>query len=380
MTQRLPPMHLTFTPAALTIHWRDGRHSAFPALWLADNDPVHRDLHSGQRLIDIADLPEDPLIERARLHDGHVRIEWQGGLPATHIAVAWLARQAASGDTGVPPPRRVWHDGAAMDGRRDCAWLSLAQLQGDPPSAAMWFDRLDADGLAFLAGVPARPGAVIEAAAQVGLVQETNYGRLFDVRSVEKAENLAYTDLGLGLHTDNPYRDPVPGFQALHCIVAAVDGGDSVFADGFAIAGHLREVDPQAFERLASTPVRFAYDATDAALEAERPLIEMGAHDEMVAVHYNNRSIAPLPFAAAALGAYYRAYRRFAELLREPRFHLKLRLGAGELVVFDNWRVLHARTSYRTARHLQGCYLTRDSVRSRSALLRRGLAGDLHTC
>jgi len=38
------------------------------------------------------------------------------------------------------------------------------------------------------------------------------------------------------------------------------------------------------------------------------------------------------------------------------------------MVVFDNWRVLHARTSFSAARHLQGCYLTKDSVYSRVAL------------
>ena len=93
-------------------------------------------------------------------------------------------------------------------------------------------------------------------------------------------------------------------------------------------------------------------------------------------MHYNSRSIAPLRLAAA------RARRRSTRptgasrpLLREPRFQLKLRLADGELVVFDNQRILHGRTAFssaRHARHLRGCYLTRDSVYSAAALLRRG--------
>ncbi len=74
----------------------------------------------------------------------------------------------------------------------------------------------------------------------MGRVSETNYGRVFEVRSVPQPENLAYSDLGLGLHTDNPYREPVPGFQVLHVLVASPDGGESIFGDGFAIAEHLR--------------------------------------------------------------------------------------------------------------------------------------------
>jgi gamma-butyrobetaine dioxygenase len=53
---------------------------------------------------------------------------------------------------------------------------------------------------------------------------------------------------------------------------------------------------------------------------------------------------------------------------------LQFRLRDGDLVVFDNQRTLHGRTAFSSARHprhLRGCYLTRDSVYSEAALLRR---------
>ena len=34
-------------------------------------------------------------------------------------------------------------------------------------------------------------------------------------------------DLELTPHTDNPYRDPVPTVQLLHCLRNAVEGGDA---------------------------------------------------------------------------------------------------------------------------------------------------------
>jgi gamma-butyrobetaine dioxygenase len=193
------------------------------------------------------------------------------------------------------------------------------------------------------------------------------------VRSVPQPENLAYSDLGLGLHTDNPYREPVPGFQALHALVTSPEGGESLFADGFALAGHLREGAPDAFKVLAATAVPFHYRSADAELYAARPLIQLACDAEVTAVHYNNRSIRVAPSAPPE---FYAAYRRFAALLREPRFQLRLRLADGDLVVFDNQRVLHGRTAFTSARyprHLQGCYLTRDSVFSEAGLLRRTL-------
>ena len=92
----------------------------------------------------------------------------------------------------------------------------------------------------------------------------------------------------------------------------------------------------------------------------------------------------PLDRAAARCrardcAAFYAAYRRFAVLLRDPRYQLKFRLGDGDLVVFDNQRILHGRTAYSSAqhaRHLRGCYLTRDSVHGAAALLRRSLDGE----
>jgi gamma-butyrobetaine dioxygenase len=95
---------------------------------------------------------------------------------------------------------------------------------------------------------------------------------------------------------------------------------------------------------------------------------------EVSAVHYNSRSIAPLRLSAGEAGPFYGAYRRFAALLRDPRFHLKFRMRDGDLVVFDNQRTLHGRTAFSSARHprhLRGCYLTRDSVHSEAAILRR---------
>jgi gamma-butyrobetaine dioxygenase len=211
----------------------------------------------------------------------------------------------------------------------------------------------------------------------VGRVLETNYGLTFDVRSVAQPENLAYSDLGLGLHTDNPYREPVPGFQALHALVTSNEGGESLFADGFALAAQLRSEAPEDFATLAGTAVPFLYRSQDAELYAERPLIQLSTAGAVTAVHYNNRSIAPLSIAPHAAPRFYAAYRRFAALLREPRYQLRTRLEAGTLVVFDNQRTLHGRTAFssaRFARHLRGCYLSRDSVYSETALLRRRLA------
>jgi alpha-ketoglutarate-dependent taurine dioxygenase len=369
---------LGVAPDVLTIEWADGAVSEFASLWLRDNRAEDRDVHSGQRLIDIADLPEEPRIRSAIRQDGVVRIDWEGEPRAASFELEWLAAHAFGRGARRPESQlRCWLEGALLEARRDFAWVSLEDARARPAVRLGWLTRLLQDGLAFLDGVPATETAILEAMPLIGRVLETNYGLTFDVRSVAQPQNLAYSDLGLGLHTDNPYREPVPGFQALHALIPSSEGGESLFADGFALAEHLRSSAPDAFARLTATAVPFHYRSRDAELYAERPLIQLSARGEVSAVHYNARSIAPLHLPAGDAAAFYSAYRHFARLLREARFQLRMRLGGGVLAVFDNQRVLHGRTAFSSAkypRHLRGCYLSRDSVCSETALLRRRLA------
>ncbi len=364
------------TPDTLIIEWANGEIGEFTSLWLRDNLPEDRDSHNGQRLIDIADLPEQPRIRSAVAREGALCIEWEREAPPASFDLGWLA--AMLGSRGQPPEfdTHRWLQGGMLDASQRFAWASFAAARGDQSVRLTWLTRLLQDGIAFLREVPRTDAGILDAMEPLGRVLETNYGLVFDVRSVPQPENLAYSDLGLGLHTDNPYRDPVPGFQALHVLAASPDGGESLFADGYALAEHLRVTDPDAFSLLAQTPVPFRYRSKDAELYAERPLIQLSCRGEVAAVHYNSRSIAPLRLPPRETTAYYAAYRCFALLLRDSRLQLKLGLADGDLVVFDNQRVLHGRTAFSSAkhaRHLRGCYLTRDSVYGAAALLRRAL-------
>jgi gamma-butyrobetaine dioxygenase len=366
---------LTARPDSLLIEWDDGTSAEFASIWLRDNLPEDRDRYSGQRLVDVTQLPAEARIRTAELSGSEVRILWQDESRASSFALDWLYQQTSR----CPRPERDlrrWLEGSRLEARREFAWRSMAVLIADPLARLEWLTHLLQDGIAFLSEVPATEAGILEAMTQIGRIAETNYGLVFDVRAVPQPENLAYSDLGLGLHTDNPYREPVPGFQALHTLIAAPDGGESIFADGLALAEHLRQSAPEDFAILTRTAVPFQYRSSQADLYAERPLIELACTGEVAAVHYNSRSIAPLRLPVDRCARFYQAYRRFGEMLHEQRFQVSTLLGDGDTVVFDNQRILHGRTGFASARHprhLRGCYLTRDSVYSATALLRRQL-------
>ncbi len=201
-------------------------------------------------------------------------------------------------------------------------------------------------GAGLLRGVPAAEGMVTAVAETFGYVRETNYGRIFDVRVVADPANLAFTSRAIAPHTDNPYRDPVPTLQLLHCLRDAAVGGETIVVDGFAAAAALRDTDPVSFAVLTSTPIPFAYVDKETSLTACQPLIALDPRGRIACVRLNNRSMQPvrLPFDEAE--AVYAAYRAWTAIVARPEFALGLRLAPGDCLVFDNTRILHARTAF----------------------------------
>jgi gamma-butyrobetaine dioxygenase len=146
------------------------------------------------------------------------------------------------------------------------------RAESGPPRAHHWeavrsepkaFRDALADFLTFgtivVIGVPNESAAVLTVGERFGNVRDTNFGRMFDVRSVPNPNDLAYTAIPLGPHTDNPYRDPTPGIQLLHCLVNETTGGLSTLVDAIAVTDRLREEDPEGFRMLAEVPVQFRF-------------------------------------------------------------------------------------------------------------------------
>jgi gamma-butyrobetaine dioxygenase len=354
----------------LTIDWRGGGSDPFHYIWLRDNCPCPNCLHpSGQRLVDVLHLPEDVAPRKVTLDEARaLLIRWEPDGHESRYAADWLRRHAYG--RARPRHRRVLWD-ATLKPLPEADWTTISV---DRKAERRWLEGLLAHGFALLHGVPASPGMVAEVGDHIGLVRTTNYGRLFDVISKPDPNNLAYTALGLGVHTDNPYRDPTPGYQLLHCLVADAPGGDTLLVDGFAAAERMRREDPDGFARLTAhaRPFRFADASAD--LRAHFPVIGLDVDGAIKELHFNNRSAAPLDLAPELVEPYYAAYRRFARILARPELTLVLRLAPGDLVVMENGRALHGRSGFDAnagARHLQGCYVDKDGVESRHRVLSR---------
>jgi gamma-butyrobetaine hydroxylase len=358
-------MRVTTNQQTLTIAWESGSESRFHALWLRDNCPCAACRHeSGQRLLDTRLLPDGLAILEASLN-GTVNVDFSDGHESSFDA-EWLQSYAA--DDEPRRPRRLW--GAELQSSLPVSRHDDVAAGGAP--LRDWLAAVDELGFAILTGCGTGPGTVTRVAELFGFVRETNYGRLFDVKTVVNPTNLAYTGLGLGAHTDNPYREPTPTLQLLHCLASSAEGGENTLVDAFRVAQDLPVED---FELLSGCSVTFRYADAETELETETPVITADVLGEVEAVHYNTRSVQPFRLPEDVVGDYYEAYQRFGRMLESTEYRIQFKLGPGDLFVVDNLRVLHGRTGYASSggeRHLQGCYADRDGLRSKLAVLSRG--------
>eukprot|EP00985_Skeletonema_marinoi_P025049 scaffold17988_cov194-Skeletonema_marinoi.AAC.3 len=220
------------------------------------------------------------------------------------------------------------------------------------------------------------------------------YGDIFHVRTGERnANNVAYTSSALCPHQDLAYYESTPGMQLLHCVAMGKDvvGGESTLIDAMAAAYQLRELRPKSFETLTKCPATFVKQRDGACMTYRRPHIAL-AEDrcsifdrEITAVHWSPPFEGPLCLPPEDVDEYYEAYADFERLLNvdmdvpsekdlasyADEFTWKRKLKPGEVLIFNNRRMLHGRNGFTVAdgvkpqdgrRHLVGCYTNIDDT------------------
>ena len=229
-------------------------------------------------------------------------------------------------------------------------------------------------GFSILKNTPAKKNFIVNFANSIGVVRPTNFGTLFNVQSVRKANDLAYTPHALASHTDNPYRKPIPGIQILHCIKNDSKGGHSTLTDGFAVAEYLRRKHKIFFKLLTNVKIRFTYVSKDTILENWGETIELNKNASIKRVRLSPRLDYVPVLKKDQLNQFYKARSFFIKLCNSKKFMIQFKLEPGDLMVMDNYRTLHGRTAYSMnvgKRHLQGCYIDHDSTESKMKYLKK---------
>jgi len=139
------------------------------------------------------------------------------------------------------------------------------------------------------------------------------------------------------------------------------------------MAEQIRKSEPDAWRLLTTIDFTYPYERPGVHLHGTAPLITLRPDGQYQHVRRAPDLVGVPVVAADKTVELYAALRLWTATLGDPANQLTHRLDAGELVAFDNHRILHGRTPFELGatgrRHLLGCYLDIDELTNRRAVL-----------
>ena len=364
-----------------TITWDDQSVAEFPFVWLRDNAPESFHPDTRERVFDLTTVDPDIAPETFALESDELVIGWPEASTPSIYSGSWLHSHRPGLGRADPSvvERTHWDSNSLSEIPRAVA----ENCFGDPVELRETLRTLKRFGILIIDNMEDARDASKAFGHRVGLRRQTNFGDMFEVISKPAPNNLAYTSLALPLHTDLPNQEHIPGYQLLHCYRNTAVGGESVFADGFKICEDLRRESPEDYELLKNVAIPWRFHDDDHDIRRRRPVVR--ENDDGTFDYFAfNAAIADLPdMDTAMLYRYYPAYQRLMKRVRQPRYAVHHALRPGEMVVFENARVLHARTAFDASsgeRHLSGYYMERNEIDSRIRVLSRDQEAEEAPC
>tara|TARA_B100001173_G_scaffold285071_1_gene271781 strand:+ start:507 stop:1610 length:1104 start_codon:yes stop_codon:yes gene_type:complete len=339
--------------------------------WLRERVDGEEFLDKGtqQRLFDPTSLDNEILINKANINNKILEIDFNDGVNSK-LNIDKLALEFSNEDTVIKSiPKIKWN--SSLKNIKDFDYQENFFESKEMYDLLVSFYKY---GFVVIKNIPTNDNFIVKFANSIGSVRRTNFGEYFDVKSKSDPNDLAYTSLGLTPHTDNPYRNPVPNIQLLHCIENEVTGGLSTLVDGFTVTEDLKIENLNFYKILTEVKVRFKFIDKEVVLEDWSELIKLDNDKTFKQVRFSPRLDYVPMLDKVKLDLYYKARKRLSEMYNSDKYRIEFKLSPKDLMMMDNYRLLHGRTPYETKegnRFLQGCYIDYDSTEGKLRHLKR---------
>lgn len=375
----------------MNITWQDGTSHRYPYIYLRDNCQCEKCFfkESGQRLLNVVqDVDINIKPDKVEVIDDGTKlsITW----PDSHVSLLeadWLFEKCLSEseseatDCEEVTTRKVTLWGSEFKDKVPC--LKFENILNDEEVQFDWLNSLYRCGIALVTDTPVQEGQLEKLGELVGYLRMTAYGKTILVSTRVKANSVAYTSYTLPFHSDLPYYECKPGIQLLFCLEQIpTEGGANTLVDSFHVAQELKKEEPRAYELLTKTHVLFRHSGADILgdydFEGARPILEVDHLGRLLRCNLNEGTRQCfLGVSAGQTQEMYQAYYSLCKRLTDPKNMLTYKLSPGEMVVFDNDRVLHGRTGYTltegAGRCLESAYIDWDVARSKLNVLGKKL-------
>ena len=122
---------------------------------------------------------------------------------------------------------------------------------------------------------------------------------------------------------------------------------------------------PEEAKTLAEVNIPGQYIGDGTMLKAERPAFRYGADGSVRQITFNNYDRAPFRLDDEKMQSLYKAIKIFDMRANDQSMQWRHILKPGQMLVFDNWRILHGRAAFRGEREMAGCYMNREDFESK---------------
>ncbi len=341
-----------------------------PNIWLRDNCQCGSCMHDAtkQRLLDTFAIPQDISIQSHSIEqkggEQIIKIGWSDGHESTYSS-SFVAHAIEN-----PDEKAVQRQGLVSIELWD------SSIASNPPkidhhnvmknNTIRLLKNLRKYGFCYVDGTPFEdPQDTKKLLEKISFIRETHYGGFYDFTADLASKDTAYTNIALEAHTDTTYFSDPAGLQAFHLLSHTEgEGGASLLVDGFKAAEELRETDHKAYEILSTVDVHAHASGNEGiSIQPYRgfPVFEHDvATGSLLRVRWNSSDRASIELPIDQVETWYDAARKFDAVLKKKENEYWEQLVPGRVLIFDNWRVLHGRSSFTGKRRICGAYINRD--------------------
>ena len=358
-------MHLkniSLTNDGLNIEFQNGAKDCFPYIWLRDHckDIENWDERSNQRKLFTALVDPNIKIEETKIIEDNKKIEvkWPDMNKSIHYSGDFLYKNSLeniSSNSG----EALWDKQSINKAELEIKFDELEKNEG----FKNLLQTIKTYGFSIINNCPTEMKTVEDIANKIGYVRNSIFGDLWSFESNTEIADSAYTQEELRPHTDGTYNHDAPGLQLLLCCEYEAEGGESIMVDGFKIAKILRENHGTSYNILSEIDIPGRYFGDGVELIAKRPVFKF-RNKKLIQVSFNNYDRGDFRLPNNKINDFYAAIRAFDKLANAKEMQWRQILKPGQLLIFNNWRVLHGRSEFNGKRKMSGCYINKEDFES----------------
>ena len=354
--------NIKILPDKINILFSNDKEDNFLNIWLRDHarDEDSWDHRSNQRKIYTAKLDPKLHIKKAILKDNgkSVDILWSDlKKPINYTSNFFLENSIK--------PKKI-KDNIKIWDKKDIGKDIYTDFQNTITNDGFkeFLEKLYKFGFVVIQNCKTEMSSVEKIAKKIGYVRESIFGGLWSFESNNDMADSAYTQDELRPHTDSTYSNDAPGLQLLLCCHYEATGGESIMVDGFKIAEKIYKENRDLYTLLSEIEVTGQYIGDGVFLEAKRPVFKLNSDKELIQVSFNNYDRAAFRMDDEKTLKFYDAIREFDLIANNREYQWRHILKPGELLIFNNWRILHGRGSFKGDRKMSGCYINKEDFDS----------------